>query len=320
MIRARLIGSVLLLAGGIVSARAANESVAGLESCFQAARISDEICSRLPADPAQRMDCLQKARSAQLECLEHVLSATPAGPMAAPEATRSEPATTTLLPRNPSDRVSPGKPGRTGSPEQPAGTPSAEKSNSQPGITNLPELPGSPETPTGAIRSDISPKAADDLVRPNSTNWVVSETTSPVDYSPFVMALIRSPSPVKDAPTTLSVGCRKRHTVLMVRTDGTWTTTRGNELRVEYQINNQPAVGQPWILSPDGKTATYQEDPVGFLQSLPDGARLKIKVADRASSSHEATFQFDGFDAIRKKISTACKWTRAADKTSSGRR
>jgi hypothetical protein len=75
----RPLGSVFILAGGIVSARSANEAYA-LETCFKAARIADAICSKLPDDPALRRDCFQKTNSAQLECLEHVLSETPAGP------------------------------------------------------------------------------------------------------------------------------------------------------------------------------------------------------------------------------------------------
>jgi hypothetical protein len=286
---ARLIGSVFILAGGIVSARSANESFAGLESCFQAARIADAICSRLPDDPAQRLDCSQKTRSAQLECLEHVLSETAAGPVTPKtpsEVTRSEPPASGALPGGSSERVSP--PGQTGTLETPTGLPS--------------------EAPTGAIRPDISPKTADVPVRPTGTNWVISETTSPVDYSPLVTALILSTSQVKDAPSALAVRCRGLHTELLVRTDGTWATTRGSELRVDYQVNDQPAVGLQWILSSDGKTATYKDDPVGFLRSLPDGARLKINVADRTSSSHEATFRIDGWDVIRSKIGTTCKW------------
>jgi hypothetical protein len=49
-----------------------------------------------------------------------------------------------------------------------------------------------------------------------------------------------------------------------VRTDGTWVTTRGNELRVDYQINDQPAVRLPWTASADGKTASYKGDAVGL--------------------------------------------------------
>ena len=321
---ARLISSVFILGGGIVSARSANESVAALESCFQAARIADAICSKLPNDPAQRVDCFQKMRSAQLECLEHVLSETPAEP-ATPktpsEATRSEPPASAALPEGSSERVSPLGP--TGTMETPAGIPSAEKSDSPPKAivrTNPSEPPGSTEAPTGAIRPDISPKTTDVPVRPTGTNWVISETTSPVDYSPLVTALIHSTSQVKDAPSILAVRCRGQHTELLVRTNGTWATTRGGELRVDYQVNDQPAVGLQWILSSDGKTATYKDDPVSILQSLPDGARLKINVADRASSSHEATFQIDGWDVVRNKIGTACKWARTTDKTSSGKR
>jgi hypothetical protein len=135
-----------------------------------------------------------------------------------------------------------------------------------------------------------------------------------------VTGLIHSTSKVKDAPSALVVRCVGERTELLVRTDGTWTATRSHELRVDYQVNDQPAVGLQWILSSDGKTATYKDDPVSFLQSLPDAARLKINVADRASSSHEATFQTDGWDVVRNKIATACKWARTTDKTSSGRR
>jgi hypothetical protein len=323
MMWTRLIASVLILGGGIVSARSANESIGALELCFKAARIADAICSKLPDDPAQRLDCFQKTGSAQLECLEHVLSETPAGPVTPKtpsEATRSEPPASGALPEGSSERVSP--PGQTGTLETPVGIPSAEESNSPPKAivrTNPPEPPGSTEAPTGAIRPDISPKTADVPVGPVGPNWVISETTSPVDYSPLVTALIRSTSQVKDAPSALAVRCRGQHTELLVRTDGTWATTRGTELRVDYQVNDQPAVGLQWILSSDGKTATYKDDPVGFLRSLPDGARLKINVADRTSSSHEATFQIDGWDGIRNKIGTACKWARTTDKTSSGK-
>ena len=70
----RLIGSLSILAAGIICARSANDGVEGLESCFQAARLADGICSKLSNDPAKRLDCLQKTRAAQLECIEHVQS------------------------------------------------------------------------------------------------------------------------------------------------------------------------------------------------------------------------------------------------------
>lgn len=321
---ARLVGMLFFLAGGIVGARSANDNVTGLESCFRAARLVDAVCSKLPDDPAQRLDCFQKARAAQLECLEHVLSETPGGPAAPknpPDTAQSGPPADAAAPKVPSEGVSPTKEtGRTGSSETFTGTAPAKESDSAPEAADksTPGLSAPSESATGTVRSDMSPKATDVPTQPTESNWVVSETTSPVDSSPLVTALIRSTSEMQDAPRALAIRCRGQRTDLMVRTNGAWGATRGNELRVDYQINGTPTVGLQWTLSADGKTVTYKDDPVGLLQSLPDGARLTINVADKASSSHKAVFQLDGWDAIRKKIATACKWTQAA-KTSSGK-
>ena len=50
----------------------------GSSSCFHAARLSDAICMNLSNAPAQQVDCFEKARAAQLECLQHVPSGTSA--------------------------------------------------------------------------------------------------------------------------------------------------------------------------------------------------------------------------------------------------
>jgi len=144
--------------------------------------------------------------------------------------------------------------------------------------------------------------------QPADTAWVLSETTSPVDYSPLVTAVIRSTSSVKDAPTTLAVRCRGLHTELMLRMAGTWPASRASEVQVDYQINDQPFVRLPWTVSADGKTASYKDDAVGLLRSLPENARLKISVFDRQGLGQEATFQLTGLDSVRKKIGLACKW------------
>jgi len=171
--------------------------------------------------------------------------------------------------------------------------------------------PASPnEPPTGSSQN-----------QPVDTAWVVSETTSPVeDYSPLITAVIRSTSSVKDAPSTLAVRCRGLRTELLLRTEGAWRAARGSEIQVDYQINDQPFVRLPWAVSADGKTASYKDDAVGLLQSLPEGARLKISVFDRQGLGQEATFQLTGLDSVRKKIGLACKWPSTADKMSSGKR
>jgi len=156
--------------------------------------------------------------------------------------------------------------------------------------------------------------------QPADTAWVVSETTSPVDYSPLITAEIHSTSSVKDAPNTLAVRCSGPRTELVLRTEGAWRASRASEVQVDYQINDQPFVRLQWTVSADGKTASYKDDTVELLRSLPEGARLKISVFDRQGLGQEATFQLTGLDSVRKKIGLACKWPSTAETMSSGKR
>jgi hypothetical protein len=87
---------------------------------------------------------------------------------------------------------------------------------------------------------------------------------------------------------------------------------------VEYQINDQPVVRQPWILSADGKTVRYKQDPVELLRSIPDGARLKIAVTEIVR--REAIFELTGLSGVRQKVGTACKWPSVTAKSSSEKR
>jgi hypothetical protein len=157
------------------------------------------------------------------------------------------------------------------------------------------------------VSAKTSAKTGDVAPRPEDRNWVVSETTSPVDYSPIVTAVMQVPSGVKDTPDTLMMRCRALRTELLIRTEGAWRVGRGSDVEVDYQVNNQAVVRQPWTASADGKTASYKNDAADLLQSLPEGAQLKIKVLDGPGAGHEATFHLAGLDAIRRKISAACK-------------
>jgi hypothetical protein len=177
-----------------------------------------------------------------------------------------------------------------------------------------------PEITTGIASPPGVPagRVVDSPAKPQD-NWIVSETTSPIDYSPLVTAVTRATTGPRDAPDTLAIRCVGPRTEILLRTEGTWRASRSSKAQVEFQINDQPLVKQQWMASADGKTASYGNDIAGFLQSLPEGARLKIKVLDGTGPGHEATFQLAGLDAVLKKIAEPCRWS-AADKMSLGNR
>ena len=172
-------------------------------------------------------------------------------------------------------------------------------------------------TAAGSAAPEPPARSADASSKPQDTNWIVSQTTSPIDYTPLIAVAIRLPFGVKHAPTTLAMRCRGGRTEFLVRTEGTWRVSRAREVQVDYQINDQPFVRLPWTMSADGRTAIYKDDPVALLQSLPEGALLKINVRDEPGASHEAAFELTGLDAVREKIAAACKWPPPANKTSS---
>ena len=147
------------------------------------------------------------------------------------------------------------------------------------------------------------------------SGWTVSETTSPVDYSPLVTATILARSETKNAATALVVRCRGRRTELGLRMEGSPRASRGGEILVAYQINDLPMVKLRWTASADGKTANYKEDATALLQSFSEDARLKIIVPDGSGRDSEAAFQLAGWNVIRDKIATACMWTSTASKS-----
>jgi len=311
---------VLCLAGAAAHAQPANDSMSGLETCIRATRVAEATCAKLPNDPIPRADCFVKARAAQLECLDRVLSEAPAQ---------------TAAPRSPSEMVRPEPPAAPA--EAPPGRPASKETvrtdlpdvsvsstipanqaakpanaEPQPAPASLP-APAA-DVPTGTIPSN---GPVNETGRPpRETDWIISETTSPVDYSPLVTAVLSSTSNVKNGPNTLAVRCRAQHTQLSIRTDGAWGVPRGNELMVDYQISGRPVVRQSWMLSADGKTATYKNDSVELLRSIPDNATLKIAVTDKGNVRLAATFEPAGLAGIRQKVGAACKWSPATAQTS----
>jgi hypothetical protein len=300
----------LAIALSIVSAAAwaqpANEALESMETCFRSARAADAICSDPANDPVKRLDCLGKARAAQLECLNKVLPGSPASetPVAASPPTGS-PSSEIPVPESPPD-----KPTGTVS-QQPSAdaavpkTPAAE-------VSSDPRRQGAPADFT--IGSTSQPPAGPaDNATPRGSNWVISETTSPLDYSPLIAAVNRSMSQEKDAPASMVVRCRGQRAEVLVGTQGTWRASRVHEVQVDYQVDDQPVIRQQWIVSEDGKTIRYNDDVLTWLRSLPDDARLKITVFDWQGPGHGALFQLAGLDVVRNKLELACRPTLAGD-------
>ncbi|MDB5607404.1 MAG: hypothetical protein JWP25_4304 [Bradyrhizobium sp.] len=147
-----------------------------------------------------------------------------------------------------------------------------------------------------------------DPAQPQGPNWIISETTSPVDYRPQIAALTTARGSPQDAPSSLTIYCRAHRTGLTISTAAPWRQAIDREVKVAYRINEESSVEQRWIAVETGKSLTFPGDVVRFLRSMPDSGRILVKVYAGKGPPYESVFQLRGLDPVRRKIAAACKW------------
>jgi hypothetical protein len=288
-------------------ARSADTAISALENCFKASRLSDAVCAGPENSPQQRIACYQKAQAAQLTCLEHISSdatgSTPstetAGAASAQAATQAQGPVPAQAPANPPEPAG----AAVQPPSQAAAPPVAAPAPAPVAVATA--------SPAATAQPDPAAKAPAPPAMQPATDWVVTETTSPIDYSPVVIATIRSPDSRQDAPSALSIQCRQHRPEISLRTDGAWKIAPAMKVQVGLQMKDR----SPWNLSVDGKVATTTDHAADLLQSLSEGTTLMVTVSDGVD--HAAAFRLTGLDAIRRKVMMACRPPPPADSKAS---
>ncbi|WP_249140849.1 MULTISPECIES: hypothetical protein [Bradyrhizobium] len=153
---------------------------------------------------------------------------------------------------------------------------------------------------------DLSRKIPPPGRRASDEGWLVSETTSPVDYSPIVIATTSSVSGPDGAAMQLAIHCRKGRTEVVVA--GPAVSRSVNEYAISYRLNADPPV-QLAAASPSfGSGVAIRGDVVPLLNSLPDDGSIVVRLSPRTGAVQEGHFLLSGFKNIREKMAAACKW------------
>ena len=155
---------------------------------------------------------------------------------------------------------------------------------------------------------ELLQEVAPDPGQPQGPNWIISETTSPVDYRPQIAALTMARASSQDAPSSLAIHCRARRTELTISTAGSWKQATDGEVKVVYRINDEPSVERGWRAAETGRSVAFPGDVVRFLRSMPDSGQILVKVYAGKAPPSESTFQLVGLDPVRRKIAAACNW------------
>jgi hypothetical protein len=155
---------------------------------------------------------------------------------------------------------------------------------------------------------ELLQEVAPDSTQPQGPNWIISETTSPVDYRPQITALTTARALSQDAPSSLAIHCRAQRTELIISTTGSWKQATNSEVKVVYRLNQEPPVEQRWRPAQTGRSFAFQGDVVRFLRSMPDSGQILVKVYAGKAPPYESTFKWVGLDPVRRKIAAACNW------------
>jgi hypothetical protein len=143
-------------------------------------------------------------------------------------------------------------------------------------------------------------------------NWIVSETTSPVDYAPIVTATASYRRGADGSPMQLSIHCRGARTELVVA--GSAVTRSGEDYAISYRINDEQPVQLAAAPPSFGTGAAFRGDVVRLLQSLPDEGGIAIRLFTRAGAVLDGYFLLSGLKMVREKVSTACRWPHAVSR------
>src|SRR5258707_13599200 len=155
---------------------------------------------------------------------------------------------------------------------------------------------------------ELLQEVAPDPTQPQGPNWIISETTSPVDYRPQSTARTTARASSQAGPSSLAIRCRAQRTELIISTTGSWKQATDGVAKVVYRINQEPPIEQRWKAAETGRSFAFQGDVVRFLRSMPDSGQILVKVYAGKAPPYESTFQLIGLDPVRRKIAAQRNW------------
>jgi hypothetical protein len=179
------------------------------------------------------------------------------------------------------------------------------------------EIPAPPKSPPPAKPSPAAKRPQAPVTPPApakatvADTWFVTETISPLDYSPIAIATATTAAAGADGATmSLSVQCRGGRTDMVVA--GAAIQRGPEDAAVTYMVNAAPPVPVAVGVAPSGKGLAFRLDTVGLIASLPNDGDMTVRVAGRQGGAVEGKFSLAGLARVRAKIAPSCKWPAAA--------
>jgi hypothetical protein len=148
---------------------------------------------------------------------------------------------------------------------------------------------------------------------PAAESWIVSETTSPLDYAPVIVASALSNDRASGSVVQLSIQCRRGRTNLVIASPA--LTGRPEERRVSYTVNDGRPVTLPSGPATSGTGISIGDDVARLLTALPGRGEIVFQVAVPQATPLQARYALGPLKTVLERMVIPCKWLVTAPAT-----
>jgi hypothetical protein len=178
-----------------------------------------------------------------------------------------------------------------------------------PRIAAPPALPPAPvataaASPTASAES--APRQAKRPTGPAADKWLISETSSPLDYSPVAIASASSTDGQWGLTMKLSVQCRGGRTDVVI---GGMSLSRPlEEYVLSYSVDDAQPISLAVTTPPANSGVALKGDVVTLLRSLPTEGTVAFRVAAHTGPAWEGRYALPQLKAALDRLARPCNW------------
>lgn len=141
---------------------------------------------------------------------------------------------------------------------------------------------------------------------PTTERWLYSETVSPLDYSPVVIASAWSNSEADGAAVQLSIRCRRGRTDLVIASPSLASSSADH--RVLWSVDNAPPMALSAAAAPGGAGLSIKEDAPRLLAALPPMGELDLQVTAAQASPLHGRYAIAPLQEVLGRMAGPCNW------------
>jgi hypothetical protein len=135
--------------------------------------------------------------------------------------------------------------------------------------------------------------------------WIFTETASPLDYSPVIIASAQASERADGAALQLSIQCRRGHTDVVLSSPA--LSGKPEEHRISWAIDDAAPTALAAGPAPTGAGLAIKDDAVRLLNALPAKGELVLHVAGPGGPL-QGHFGLPALKAVLGRMSGPCKW------------